>query len=604
MKRIALLLALMAVAVVATARVSFDQRPVQQQNNRVASPTERVHGPAKNMTRFDASLRIPDGDLKTYKRSGQYVYVKNGFLYRGFQTDKVDIVYAENNVVYLKNILCGAKNYFGDNFWVQGTINDAGTEITVPMGQSLYSNELEGTEVILGWGITTDVGDDVSYQLDEDVTEVIYAINGDKISCIGTSGLTSSDSYAATGLSAYWSDDDSWTGFIECNTVLTETAPVVAPDVICEIPEGCQISTYTYRGGCVYGDWNKGWSTCSTIGKIDVAFAEDGVVYLHNPMWWHNSYNTWVQGTFNRETGIISVPTGQYLAWSDKSGYGIQLKWGSTYIVENGFDDEVEPVYELRYSVDESMRDINFKIDGDQMYLMGCEGDKAAKYPYNYEATSIMAVFSDNQVLDAMEYGIIAKELYDDVEWTIPEPPYIYDFYVEDPYYYPEIETWGYLWFQLPEYDLNGNSLDPENLSYSICVFDIETGVLETLEFGPDYYDVLTDWTTEIPYEVWSTGYYYFGMDFAYIYGPWCLYNMIGLQVHHTVDGVKYTSDPCMINYYIHEPTSTTELPEGKSVAGVRYYNVMGQEISAPEGLTIKVTTYSDGTTQTTKLVK
>ena len=117
MKRKALLLiAIMAVAITATARVSYNQRPVQQQNNRVAAPNEKIHGTVKNMTRFDASLRIPDGDLKTYKRSGQYVYVKNGYLYRGFQTDKVDIVYADNNVVYLKNILCGAKNYFGDNF--------------------------------------------------------------------------------------------------------------------------------------------------------------------------------------------------------------------------------------------------------------------------------------------------------------------------------------------------------------------------------------------------------------------------------------------------------------------------------------------------------
>lgn len=592
MKRKALLLiAIMAVAITATARVSYNQRPVQQQNNRVAAPNEKIHGTVKNMTRFDASLRIPDGDLKTYKRSGQYVYVKNGYLYRGFQTDKVDIVYADNNVVYLKNILCGAKNYFGDNFWVQGTINDAGTEITVPMGQSLYANVNDGTEVILGWGITTDAAADVSYRIDEDVTEVVYAIDGDKISCLGTSGLASSDSYAATGLSAYWSDDDSWTGFIECNTVLTETAPVAAPQVIAELPEGCEVSTYAYKGGCVYGDWTDGWATCNTRGKIDVAFAEDGVVYLRNPLWWHNSYNTWVQGTFDPETGIISVPTGQYLAWSDKSGYGIQLKWGSTHIVENGIDDDGKPVYELRYSVDESTKQICYQVDGNKLYLIGSEEDSQATFPYNYEATSVIAVFSDNQMMDAMEFGIDGTELREDVEWGVPEMPWANNCFF-DGYY----EGYCNFFFTLPEYDVNGNYLDPEHLSYSIYANGDEM-----IAFDPDYYPELSDWTTEITYEIWSQN-NYFGYDYAIIYGYWWDCYAMGIQAHYTVNGEKYSSDITVC--HIDMPTGTTELPDMKPVSSVRYFNVMGQEIPAPEGLTIKVTTYTDGTTSATKLIK
>lgn len=602
MKRIALLLAIMAVAVVATARVSFDQRPIQQQNNRVASPSEKIHGPAKNMTRFDASLRIPDGDLKTYKRSGQYVYVKNGFLYRGFQTDKVDIVYADNNVVYLKNILCGAKNYFGDNFWVQGTINDAGTEITVPMGQSLYTNELEGTVVILGWGVTTDVGDDVSYRLDENVTEVVYAINGDKISCIGTSGMTTSDSFAATGLSAYWSDDDSWTGFIECNTVLTETAPVAAPEVISEIPEGCQVVTYAYKGECVFGQFSEGWSACPTRGKIDVAFADDGVVYLRNPMWWHNSYNTWVRGTYNSETGDISVPTGQYLAWSDKSGYGIQLKWGSTYIVENGIDENGNPIYELRYSVDESIREIMFNIHGNYISLLGCDGNINNAYPYNYATSSMMAVYSDNQSLDALELNIYGTAIREVIDGEVcPETPWIeyFEYYGPGDYsvLYFSLSFSGYL------YDPSTGvyeyvALDPEYLSYSVY----NQG--ERIIFDADAYNLPYD-MDEIPYSEWSKGYpfseysIYFipGMfDYDYYYGI-----ILGLQVHYTVNGHKNSSD---VYYFGFNPTSTNEVPAEKSVSGVRYYNVMGQEIPAPEGLTIKVTTYTDGTKKTTKLVK
>ena len=39
-------------------------------------------------------------------------------------------------------------------------------------------------------------------------------------------------------------------------------------------------------------------------------------------------------------------------------------------------------------------------------------------------------------------------------------------------------------------------------------------------------------------------------------------------------------------------------------MAGVRYFNVPGQEMAQPSGLTIQVTTYTDGTTSALKVVK
>ena len=41
-----------------------------------------------------------------------------------------------------------------------------------------------------------------------------------------------------------------------------------------------------------------------------------------------------------------------------------------------------------------------------------------------------------------------------------------------------------------------------------------------------------------------------------------------------------------------------------KQVAGVRYFNLAGQEMQQAEGLTIVVTTYTDGTTSAVKVVK
>ena len=46
------------------------------------------------------------------------------------------------------------------------------------------------------------------------------------------------------------------------------------------------------------------------------------------------------------------------------------------------------------------------------------------------------------------------------------------------------------------------------------------------------------------------------------------------------------------------------EMMSGKTVAGVRYYNMAGQEMTEANGLTIVVTTYTDGTTSAVKVVK
>ena len=601
MKRIVLLMTIMAVSLAVSARMPFNPRPIQQQNNSVTIPTEVAHGPQKHMTRFDAALRIPEGELKTYNRSGQYVYVKDAYLYRGFQTDKMDIVYADNHVVYIKNILCGAKTYFGDDFWVQGTINEDGTMITVPLGQAIYTDESNGAEAVLGWGSTIDNGTSVSYQLDESVTEVIYSVNGETISFVSASGLVGSG-YDATGLSAYWSDDDSWTGFLEGNTVFTQGEPVAAPEVIYEIPENCAISTYAYRGECINGNRYYGWTACATVGKIDVAFAGDDIVYIHNPMWWHNDYNTWVKGTYDRETGIVTVPTGQYLAWSDKLGYGIQLKWGSSYIVENGIDENGNTRYELRYSVDEYTKDIRYKIENDKIYLLGCNGSIKDNYPYNYASTSMMAVFSDNQSLDAMELNLNGTELSEETGEVCPYNPYVYVFIVN--------EWASQLYFDLPSdgYILGESgsvALDPERMSYSVYYDDDQLFVFNQYE-----YDLPND-MDEIPFSIWNNGGWFYDNC---IYFPGCDYwtypsifdRRIGLQVHYySLNGAKNSSDIIYCTDYQFDPiTGINEPLADKSVSSVHYYNIMGQEIPAPEGITIQVTTYSDGTRSASKLIR
>ena len=50
--------------------------------------------------------------------------------------------------------------------------------------------------------------------------------------------------------------------------------------------------------------------------------------------------------------------------------------------------------------------------------------------------------------------------------------------------------------------------------------------------------------------------------------------------------------------------TGVNELVNGKTVAGVRYFNMAGQEMQEANGMTIVVTTYTDGTTSAVKVIK
>ena len=88
-----------------------------------------------------------------------------------------------------------------------------------------------------------------------------------------------------------------------------------------------------------------------------------------------------------------------------------------------------------------------------------------------------------------------------------------------------------------------------------------------------------------------------------------CLHNEEQIQPHSTnacsvADG-KATSEVAKRDFELNQTaTSVNELVNGKTVAGVRYFNMAGQEMQEANGITIVVTTYTDGTTSAVKVIK
>ena len=75
------------------------------------------------------------------------------------------------------------------------------------------------------------------------------------------------------------------------------------------------------------------------------------------------------------------------------------------------------------------------------------------------------------------------------------------------------------------------------------------------------------------------------------------------VEAYAVADG-KLPSDPIAYEFVVSPVTGLSELLNGKTVANVRYFNMAGQEMQEANGMTIVVTTYTDGTTSAVKVMK
>ena len=75
------------------------------------------------------------------------------------------------------------------------------------------------------------------------------------------------------------------------------------------------------------------------------------------------------------------------------------------------------------------------------------------------------------------------------------------------------------------------------------------------------------------------------------------------VEARAKAEGKDY-SNSVTVSFVVTDRTGLDELAGEKAVAGVRYFNLAGQEMQEANGMTIVVTTYTDGTTSAAKVVK
>lgn len=614
MKKISLLLIAALVAVSASAginmKASHNVRSARMEKSELRTALPMAHKSLRAPSRVITDQ--PAGELHSYLRSGTAIYPQGQDIYMGEQEDgRMDIVFAGEGKVYLKNILYRTGDLWG-NYWVEGQLNDEGTEITVQMGQSLYWSYNYQADILLAWG-TTEIAYDqegapyINFIIDDRMQEVVYTIDGETI--YGPEGVAPVEDdqnpywgFVATGLGAYWTDDYSFAGAMEWGTVFTETEPQEpeGPSIITEQPEGDlytlkrNSATIITSGGEVVHN--------KTDGDVNIVINEqEGKAYIQNPLWLQD-YGYWVEGDYDAESGMIAVPTGQYVYYNESMKYGIQLMWGRTYAYE-AYDGS----YRLGYEIDNETQEIYFIFFENALYLLGSEGDVMAEFPEWGNSTGMMAVYSDNQEMGCIEFTNKDSN-GDDLPFaqfinTVPAVPAA-----------PIIDGWydggdeegnSFFIFSMPTTDVDGNLLNPECLSFSIWIDNGDGAELFTFEADTYVNDYLFEDTAEIPYWMYAYGYDITGYGCVFYRtnegdNPLFTQN-IGVQAFYDVDGIKNASE---IAWLYDIPSSVNDVNAGKTVASVRYYNVAGQQMAQPSGMTIQVTTYSDGTTSAVKVVK
>ena len=95
---------------------------------------------------------------------------------------------------------------------------------------------------------------------------------------------------------------------------------------------------------------------------------------------------------------ITSMPEGEYLMYTEDADLGVQPLWGHSIIYQ-----DKDGYYMYEYFIDD-VDAIRYQIDGDNLYLLGCEGDPNAEFPDYYNATGLLGHFSDGSNMTCLEY--------------------------------------------------------------------------------------------------------------------------------------------------------------------------------------------------------
>ncbi len=383
------------------------------------------------------------------------------------------------------------------------------------------------------------------------------------------------------------------------NALDANDAAIVIPEqeIIYEAPEGEVV--YYNRVGTSLAMENGYVVEIPQEGQIEVVKGNDGYVYLKDLVTFFTP-GTYVRGVQNGD--MITVPMGQRIHhWDGLIPYNAEI-WACT-ISRNIFGSILLTNYVLR---DTEVSEVNFLIAGDNLILQ--DSDNKHGIGVFYDDTRRWAGYADYKD----ETTVVELPLK-------PETPKVLTYEAD------EENCTANITCEVPTVSVDGIELDPELLRYRLYL-DVGTtepgSEYQAYEFDPEVYG-LAEPTTEMPYtfdnglNVTAGGatvqlqspilsdVYYVGIQSIYYGMRRLVPRMAKGDVFTTPITEPDRSDIYWLQIKDYDPSAVNEVADTRTVASTRYYNVAGIESNKPfDGMNIVVTTYTDGTTSTAKVVK
>jgi hypothetical protein len=495
----------------------------------------------------DIVWEAPAGDTKIYSGASHSMSYIFSISEEDVKSMTSEITFTEDGKAYWKNPLSQAPF----DSYIIGSVS--GNKISFQFPQHVYEDA-----TYADWGLLYEyyiaVFDNISY--DEKLS---YTVSDDQTLTltIADDGTISQDGDKWIGLGDFdqWDQAYYFDGYADKNIVLTPFK-----DVKVQAPASVVFEDWALKED--YNDTNT-W-------LVKVGF--DGSDVYVKGLSQDDSEMTF-KGVVNGDK--ITIANGQYV--------------GEMYYRYNYTQAGV-----VKYAFSEAYnREVGYVTNSDGDFVFNYDAEKRAMTSPSEDSSLLFA-----EGIGGTSYSTVTvnPSIYDqgEIKDYTPQTPVITK--AEDDWdYYGQIG----LRFESVNMNVDGQLLPLENFGYEIYVDD----ELFTFKAG-DPYTKLTEDMTEIPYS-FSDDYdiqYLAGTDYHYVYFYFNTMKKLGVRMVYTNNGQKYYSKFATLSV---DFDGVNDINVDKAVKDVQYFDLSGRRVDAStKGFIMKRTTFSDGTSSVTKVIR
>lgn len=518
--------------------------------HKVTMPMREVAAPGVDDKVID---QIPEGEMSIFQKAGYYWSYNWLFgLTNGMLDGSISrvVVSPEGDKMYIQNPV----TYFFDseNNWIVGNINGDEVTFTFPQLISYTSYNYGDGDIEEYWDyalklefIEAEDGDGGWYYPTEN-QDYTFRILAD-------GSLEPTEPEMMIGQCAWIEkeDTDSYWSWQATGDIISLMKKV--NEVTVEVPAETEMEI---------------WSLVSGLSTRDVKIGVDG-----DKMYFAGSF------TGLPEAAVVGTIDGDKVTFDNSQYLGIAWSYSALVYFLTGYMEEVEDE-EGTYNNFIITENMTFDYDAekktlscpDGAFLLSSLPDRV--YYYSYVDAPYLCVPDPNAKV---------------TELLNPQINSFWD-YDEEYGWYPEIN------FNFPTVDADKQPLDKSRLYYEVIVDG------EPYEFYDDEYELPEGETmiTEVPFGFNSYNFFASGIQhdvIIYSIG----FETLGIRTLYKGNDHTLYSDIVWVDQY----TKVNDTLVGKEVAGVRYYDLLGNNVNRPaNGIFIRQTTYTDGSVKAEKVIR